>query len=774
MMKAGSAAAAAAAASVGEAGAASAGHGADAAGVDAKLKRLHSLLFGSENALAAADSETALGLALRLLGFLGSESKTAEDEAYICKMLKVVHSTVDTARRGLNSGREAQERTRSDEPRFSAHSCSIDLQRIKNSKYFSSVYRTPDKTPDELSASRDGATAQLSRAPSMPTVRSDLIFPRMENEKGAERRVPISARGMMQSKITNYGGNGVKPSGNQYVLKAESSENCRVPCRRLSAEAVEPYAPAAKHSLPSEPVAKATTSKSVPRRTADIVDSDFIPAPDDEEDDKSLWNSYGSGRKRGRNSYLHKKAQTKTRGGFRNDDSDDEFGERAPKVSSYITRKKQETMKQLQKKEECGSDSEDDVEDRANAFVTAKQKWAMESLCKRMSSSNPGGSNSFPNGGNASSNGRNGAAKSLGVRRGVRGNFVPPVRFNGGSTSGAAAAPRQQHGGENGVEDSTKKCLELLVGPDGELPERLRNLEPKLIEHVSNEIMEQDPNVRWDDIAGLEHAKKCVTEMVIWPLLRPDIFQGCRAPGKGLLLFGPPGTGKTMIGKAIAGEARATFFSISASSLTSKWIGEGEKLVRALFGVASCRQPAVIFIDEVDSLLSQRKAEGEHESSRRLKTQFLIEMEGCGSGTEQILLIATNRPQELDEAARRRLSKRLYIPLPSAAARAWIVRSLLNKDGLMTLSDDEVETICTRTDGYSGSDMKNLVKEASMGPLREALTQGKDISKISNDEMRSISLQDFMSALQQVRASVSQHELGLYEDWNKQFGSLAL
>lgn len=109
-----------------------------------------------------------------------------------------------------------------------------------------------------------------------------------------------------------------------------------------------------------------------------------------------------------------------------------------------------------------------------------------------------------------------------------------------------------------------------------------------------------------------------------------------------------------------------------------------------------------------------------------------------------------------------------------AAARAWIVRSLLNKDGLMTLSDDEVETICNRTDGYSGSDMKNLVKEASMGPLREALTQGKDISKISNDEMRSISLQDFMSALQQVRASVSQHELGLYEDWNKQFGSLAL
>uniref|UniRef100_A0A2N9IPW1 ATPase AAA-type core domain-containing protein n=1 Tax=Fagus sylvatica TaxID=28930 RepID=A0A2N9IPW1_FAGSY len=100
----------------------------------------------------------------------------------------------------------------------------------------------------------------------------------------------------------------------------------------------------------------------------------------------------------------------------------------------------------------------------------------------------------------------------------------------------------------------------------------LRNLEPRLIEHISNEIMDRDPNVRWDDIAGLEHAKKCVIEMVIWSLLRLDIFKGCRSPGKGLLLFSPPGTGKTMIGKAIAGEVKATFFYISASSLTSKWV----------------------------------------------------------------------------------------------------------------------------------------------------------------------------------------------------------
>ncbi|CAH1437789.1 unnamed protein product [Lactuca virosa] len=185
---------------------------------------------------------------------------------------------------------------------------------------------------------------------------------------------------------------------------------------------------------------------------------------------------------------------------------------------------------------------------------------------------------------------------------------------------------------------STEKGVGLVRGPDGQLPQQLRNIEPRLIEQISNEIIDSNTNVHWDDIAGLHHAKKCVNEMVIWPLLRPDIFKGCRSQGRGLLLFGPPGTGKTMIGKAIAGESKATFFYISASSITSKWVGEGEKLVRALFGVARCRQPAVIFVDEIDSLLFKRNSYYEHESTRRIKTQFLIEMERFG-GSEQILLI---------------------------------------------------------------------------------------------------------------------------------------
>ncbi|KAJ8749932.1 hypothetical protein K2173_013847 [Erythroxylum novogranatense] len=425
-----------------------------------------------------------------------------------------------------------------------------------------------------------------------------------------------------------------------------------------------------------------------------------------------------------------------------------------------ISSPRYDCSKSLSSNEEAKSDVS------GSAFVTARAKMEMDARQKRGLTGSPSGSAS-PQSDNIN---RGYGARYGFSRRGVRGNFIPPIKSNGGSTGTMSA--RVAGKGDDALDDSTRRCLEMLCGPDGELPEKLRNLEPRLIEHISNEIMDRDPNVRWDDIAGLEHAKKCVTEMVIWPLLRPDIFKGCRSPGRGLLLFGPPGTGKTMIGKAIAGEAKATFFYISASSLTSKWIGEGEKLVRALFGVATCRQPAVIFVDEIDSLLSQRKSEGEHESSRRLKTQFLIEMEGFDTGSEQILLIgATNRPQELDEAARRRLTKRLYIPLPSSEARAWIIRNLLKKDGLLKLSQDEIDTICNLTEG---SDMKNLVKEASMGPLREALIQGIEITKLQKEDMRPVSVQDFENALPEVRPSVSLSELYIFEDWNKKFGSLSL
>ncbi|MFS7956379.1 putative microtubule-severing ATPase [Helianthus anomalus] len=167
-----------------------------------------------------------------------------------------------------------------------------------------------------------------------------------------------------------------------------------------------------------------------------------------------------------------------------------------------------------------------------NGFVTARTKLELDARQKRGLTGSPNPSVSPQSDGTN----RGYGVKSYGTRRGIRG-FVPPIKSNGGNTGNVTSRASK---GDDALDDSTKRCMDMLCGPDGELPEKLRNLEPRLIEHISNEIMDRDPNVRWDDIAGLHHAKKCVTEMVIWPLLRPDIFKGVRSPGRGLLLFGPP------------------------------------------------------------------------------------------------------------------------------------------------------------------------------------------------------------------------------------------
>ncbi|XP_037974157.2 fidgetin-like protein 1 [Plutella xylostella] len=298
--------------------------------------------------------------------------------------------------------------------------------------------------------------------------------------------------------------------------------------------------------------------------------------------------------------------------------------------------------------------------------------------------------------------------------------------------------------------------------------ERLKHIDPKMIELIESEIIDKGTPIMWDDIAGLQLAKSVIQEAVVWPLLRPDIFTGLRRPPKGILLFGPPGTGKTLIGKCVAAQCHATFFSISASSLTSKWIGDGEKMVRALFAVATCHQPAVIFIDEIDSLLSAR-SDSEHEATRRIKTEFLVQFDGAATGEEDRLLIigATNRPQELDEAARRRLVKRLYIPLPEADARKQIIANLLRNEN-NDLTEQQIEHIAQLTQGYSGADMRSLCSEAAMGPVRSVpLSQ---IVSIQRDKVRPVCAQDFINALQRVRPSVSQDDLGQYVKWNQTYG----
>lgn len=302
-------------------------------------------------------------------------------------------------------------------------------------------------------------------------------------------------------------------------------------------------------------------------------------------------------------------------------------------------------------------------------------------------------------------------------------------------------------------------------------------IDENLLQTIVNDIVIKGDEVSWEDIAGLEEAKKVLKETVIYPLLRPDLFNGLREPATGVLLFGPPGTGKTMLAKAAATQAKSTFFSISASSLTSKFLGESEKLVRALFALAKELSPSIIFVDEIDALLSSRREDGnEHEASRRLKTEFLIQWsslakavigkEGSEPVSRVLVLAATNIPWAIDEAARRRFVRRQYIPLPERDTRMQQVLHLL-KYQTHTLSNEDIENLVDITEGYSGSDITALTKDAAMGPLR---CLGEALLTTRQDLIRPISLDDFKASLRLIRPSVSQKGLIEFEKFNREFG----
>ncbi len=291
--------------------------------------------------------------------------------------------------------------------------------------------------------------------------------------------------------------------------------------------------------------------------------------------------------------------------------------------------------------------------------------------------------------------------------------------------------------------------------------------EEKLENAISDIIVTEKPNITLEDIAGLETAKQTLREAIVLPLMRPDLFSGARKPWKGILLFGPPGCGKTLLAKATAAEVEATFFNVSASSIISKWLGESEKLVKQLFELADEKQPSIIFIDEVDALAGARG--GEHDAMRRVKTELLTSMDGLSSSeTDRIVTVgATNMPESIDGAFRRRFERRIYIPLPDLPARSAIF--LFNTKGVELAEDADFEVLAEITEGYSGSDIAMVCREAIMTPIRELDMAGaiEDTSVAA----RAVTQGDFLEAIESINPSVSDDEMEKYDNWNEEFGS---
>ncbi|KAF2364462.1 Katanin p60 subunit A1 [Trinorchestia longiramus] len=300
--------------------------------------------------------------------------------------------------------------------------------------------------------------------------------------------------------------------------------------------------------------------------------------------------------------------------------------------------------------------------------------------------------------------------------------------------------------------------------------------ERNLVETVQRDIVQANPNIHWSDIADLQQAKRLLEEAVVLPLLMPDFFKGIRRPWKGVLMVGPPGTGKTMLAKAVATECGTTFFNVSSSTLTSKYRGESEQLVRLLFEMARFHAPSTIFIDEIDSLCSRRGSESEHEASRRVKSELLVQMDGIQANEEEpkvvMVLAATNFPWDIDEALRRRLEKRIYIPLPTAEGREALLK--INLRDVSTSDDVDLTSIAAMLDGYSGADITNVCRDASMMWMRRKIAglRPEQIKALPKEELElPVTANDFREAIKKCNKSVSEQDIKKYLAWMQEFGS---
>ena len=297
--------------------------------------------------------------------------------------------------------------------------------------------------------------------------------------------------------------------------------------------------------------------------------------------------------------------------------------------------------------------------------------------------------------------------------------------------------------------------------------------EQELIDMISGTIVTESPKVKWKDIAGLEHVKQALREAIVLPIIKPDLFTGARRPWSGILLFGPPGCGKTLLAKAAATECKATFFSASSADLLSKWLGESEKLISSLFKVARLKAPSLIFMDEIDSVATKRGEGSESGGERRVKTQLLSEIQGLKSTHEITLLVlgATNRPWDIDNAMLSRFEKRVHVPLPDLKARAGIFK--IHTEGMNSaVSEEDFIELAVRTEGYSGRDIANICREVIMLPVRELDMSGLLEDSEKEVKVRDITLKDFKKTLKKVKPMTTKVLLKQYNDWAEEFGEI--
>ena len=277
------------------------------------------------------------------------------------------------------------------------------------------------------------------------------------------------------------------------------------------------------------------------------------------------------------------------------------------------------------------------------------------------------------------------------------------------------------------------------------------------------------PDVVWEKIAGLKETKQSLQEAALWPLLKPELFTGLREAHRGILLYGPPGTGKTLLVKALATASKSTFMVVPVSSITNKFVGESEKRMSLLFKAAALKAPTIIFMDEIEALTGTRGGRDSSGAMDRVLSEFLTSMDGLNSDPGKRILVvgATNTPDLVDEAVIRRLPRRIKVPLPDVESRTQQIK-LEVENGKMKLTEEEYQKIAAECDGYSGSDLSALAKEAALVALREACDRaGGNVESVKKEDVRDVSKADFDVARTRVTPSVGQTSLKRIEMWEK-------